>query len=123
MDRVVREIEAGGLEPPTVDELIDGLGVDDRLLHQLLDLLIEGDRLVRIDPEIHLPPDRARELIERGRSVLERGTPAGASAFKEELMVTRKYLIPYLQYLDRRDVTRRTSEGRVPGGGRAGADG
>ena len=122
MDRVVREIEAGGLEPPTVDELIDGLGVEDRLLHQLLDLLIERNRLVRIDPEIHLPPDRARELIERGRSVLERVTPAGASAFKEELVVTRKYLIPYLQYLDRQGVTRRTSEGRVPAGGRAGAD-
>ncbi len=113
-ERVVAALEEGGLEPPTVEELADELGADGGLLHQLLDLLVEEGRLERIDPDLYLPNDRARSLLERGRSVLRRTTPAGASDFKEELEVTRKYLIPYLQYLDRKGLTRRTGEGRVP---------
>ena len=120
---VAEAVEAGGLEPPTVDDLAERLGGDDRLLHELLDLLVEEGRLERIGPEIYLPVERARSLLERGRRVLDRTTPAEASDFKEELEVTRKYLIPYLQYLDRKGLTRRTPEGRVPAGGRAGGTG
>ncbi len=115
---LLEALEEGGLEPPTVDDLEAELGGDAELLHELLDLLVEEGELVRVDPEIYLPPGRAEELAERGRAVLERTTPAGASDFKEELGVTRKYLIPYLQHLDRQGLTRRTPEGRVPAGGR-----
>lgn len=113
-EAVVREVEDGGLEPPTVDMLEQRLEVDEGLLHQLLDLLVADGRLEAVSAEIYLPTSRAEALVERGRRVLERGSPAGASAFKDEYGVSRKYLIPYLQYLDRVGLTRRTPEGRVP---------
>jgi selenocysteine-specific elongation factor len=43
--------------------------------------------------------------------------------FKERLGVTRKYLIPYLEHLDRAGITRRTGEGRRPGPRAEGAPG
>lgn len=110
------EIAAGGLEPETVQHLKRTLGVEDEVLHDLLDLLVRDGEVVRVTPEIHLSPGAEARLRSGARSVLERGTPAGVSAFKDEFDVSRKYLIPYLEYLDGLGITRRTGDGRVPGG-------
>ncbi|MFB6240815.1 MAG: SelB C-terminal domain-containing protein [Gemmatimonadota bacterium] len=39
--------------------------------------------------------------------------PVGPGPFKEAFDVTRSYLIPLLEYLDRTGLTRRTGDGRV----------
>ncbi len=114
-DELRAEIEAGGLEPETVQRLGRTLGVDEKLLHDLLDLLVREGEVVAVTPEIHLAPEAEERLRAGARRVLERGTPAGVSAFKEEFDVSRKYLIPYLEYLDDLGITRRTGDGRVHG--------
>lgn len=115
-ERLVEEVDAGGLEPPTVSDLGDRLDVDAQLLHQLLDLLEAEGRLVAVSPEIYLPADRARELRRQGGEVARRHRPASVTHFKDMFDVSRKYLIPFLEYLDAEGVTRRTGEGRVPAG-------
>jgi selenocysteine-specific elongation factor len=114
-DELRTEIEAGGLEPETVQHLERTLGGDGKLLHDLLDLLVREGQVVAVTPEIHLVPEAEERLRSGARRVLERGTPAGVSAFKDEFDVSRKYLIPYLEYLDDLGITRRTEDGRVPG--------
>lgn len=119
-ERTIELIRDAGLEPPTAAELGERLEMDARLLHDLLDLAVAADRLVAVSSEIYLPPERARELLRAADEVLDRQEPAEASHFKDALGVTRKYLIPYLQYLDARGLTRRTEIGRVRAGGSGG---
>ena len=114
--RIVEEVAGGGLEPPTVGELRERLGIEDQLLHQLLGLLEAEGSLVAVSPEIYLPAERARELRRRGEEVARKHAPAGVSHFKDVFNVSRKYLIPFLEYLDAEEVTRRTEEGRLPAG-------
>lgn len=114
--RLLEAVADGGLEPPTVGELGERLGADDQLLHQLLDLLEADARLVAVSPEIYLSAERARELRREGGEVARRHAPAGVSQFKDVFDVSRKYLIPFLEYLDAEGVTRRTGDGRVPAG-------
>jgi selenocysteine-specific elongation factor len=52
------------------------------------------------------------DLASRAREVVLRHGVAPPTAFKESFGVTRRYLIPLLEYLDRTGVTRRTGEGR-----------
>jgi len=114
-EAIVEAVEAGGLEPPMVADLSEGVGRDAGLLHDLLELLVEDERVAAVNPDLYLSPGTERDLRERVRRVLARTTPAQASEFKEALGVSRRYLIPYLEYMDAQGVTRRTSEGRVPG--------
>lgn len=114
-EAIVRAVDAGGLEPPMVADLSEHAGGDDALLHDLLGLLVEDERLVGVNPDLYVTPATERLLRERVGEVLARTTPAEASEFKEALSVSRRYLIPYLEYMDARGVTRRTSEGRVAG--------
>ena len=101
------------LEPPTVPELARELQVDRDVLHDLLLLLREEGAIVPLNAELYVTSDTAGELIGRVRAMLADGRTGTPTIFKEEFGVSRKFLIPMLEYLDREGITRRTGEGRV----------
>lgn len=112
-DDLLGAITAGGLQPPTVGELGQSLRIGRDLLDDLLPLLQEEGRVVSITPEIYITSEEREELIARVRALLADGEVAPPTRFKEAFGLSRKYLIPILEYLDREAVTRRTGDGRV----------
>jgi selenocysteine-specific elongation factor len=110
---ILRRIRMGGLQPPTVKDLGRALGIDRDLLDDLLPLLQDEGRIVAITPEIHIACEERESLVARVRDLLADGGVAPPTRFKEALDLSRKYLIPILEYLDREGVTRRTGDGRV----------
>ncbi|MDP2471900.1 MAG: selenocysteine-specific translation elongation factor [Candidatus Palauibacterales bacterium] len=100
------------LAPPSPGDLAGRLGLDRDVLNDLLKLLVESGRVVRVTPEVFLTREaeaRARETI-RDLTRFEAVAPAG---FREALGLTRKHLIPLLEHMDRMGVTKRTPEGRI----------
>jgi selenocysteine-specific elongation factor len=111
--RLLAEIDGGGLEPPMVGELGSRLGVSDELLHDLLRLLTRAGEVENVSPDIYLSARSATRLRDAAARVFEDRLVAAPTDFKRQFGVTRKYLIPLLEHLDRTRVTRRTEEGRV----------
>jgi selenocysteine-specific elongation factor len=111
--RLLAEIDGGGLEPPMVGELGSRLGVSDELLHDLLRLLTRAGEVENVNPDIYLSARSATRLRDAAARVFEDRLVAAPTDFKRQFGVTRKYLIPLLEHLDRTRVTRRTEEGRV----------
>ena len=112
-EEVLRVIRKSGLQPPTVNDLARTLGIPRDLLDDLLPLLRDEGRIVGITPEIYIANEERDALVTRMVELLANGRPAPPTRFKEALGLSRKYLIPMLEYLDREGVTRRTGEGRV----------
>ena len=115
-EQALRDLEAAlvvaDLAPPPPSDLATALGVDRELLNDLLKLLVERGLAVRVTPDMFLTrsaEERARETIRRLSS--SAAVPPGE--FRQALGVTRKHLIPLLEYMDRVGVTRRTPEGRI----------
>jgi selenocysteine-specific elongation factor len=111
--RLLAAIDSGGLEPPLVSELGSQLEVPDELLHDLLRLLSREGKVERVSPEIYLSARSAARLREAAERAFHGRSLALPTDFKRELAVTRKYLIPLLEHLDRMQVTRRTEDGRL----------
>lgn len=124
LDALREAIRDGGLQPPTVDDLATGLALPRDLLDDLLRLLADEGEVRAITPEIHVRAAALDDMAGRVRTLLASGDPHPPTTFKEAFGLTRKYLIPLLEHLDRTGVTRRTGEGRVlardTGNGRAG---
>jgi len=103
-----------GLEPPDTGSLAVELGIDAARLRDLLGLLEREGRVVKLASDWYADADalaRAeRMLVER---LGEEAEGADTGAFKEMFGVTRKYLIPILEYFDRSGVTRREGNRRV----------
>ena len=115
-EQALRDLEAAlvvaDLAPPPPSDLATALGVDRELLNDLLKLLVERGLAVRVTPDMFLTrsaEERARETIRRLSSSV--AVPPGE--FRQALGLSRKHLIPLLEYMDRVGVTRRTPEGRI----------
>ena len=112
-DRLADMIAEAGLQPPSVTELGNALRLERRVLDDLLRLLRDGGTTRAVTPELHVSVAALDALEARARKLLRDGAPAPPARFKEAFGLSRKYLIPLLEYLDREGVTRRTPEGRV----------
>ncbi len=112
MSDVLSMIEAGGIEPPAVADIRSRLDLERDLLHDVLRLLTARGVVVPITADLYLSTASERSLRMRARELLEREGIAGPAAFKGEFRVSRKYLIPLLEHLDRTGLTRRVEDGR-----------
>jgi len=111
--RLEQTIVAGGLQPPTIGDLAKTSGLARPVLDDLLRLLQETGVTRAVTPEIHVSARALDDMTARVRTLLAGQPAAGPSVFKSAFDLSRKYLIPLLEYLDREGVTRRTGEGRV----------
>jgi len=114
-EALLAEIRGGGLMPPTPAELSDALGAQRALVNDLLRLLVEAGQIVQVTPELYVTANAEATLRRTALAVLDASAVARPTEFREALGVTRRYLIPLLEYLDNIGWTRRTGDGRIPG--------
>ncbi len=110
---LVQILSAAGLAPPSPSDMTARIGVEREVLNDLLRLLVERKEIVSITPEMIVTRETEETARRVVRMIAGQGNPAAPGDFRDALGVTRKYLIPLLEYMDRIGVTRRTSEGRI----------
>lgn len=111
-DRLVAEVEAGGLAAPFVEELSADLR-EDPAFGAILDGLVRSGDLVALDHTLHLSRAAADGAIAEVRSRLQGRDGLGPADFREALPVTRRHLLPILTWMDRCGVTTRDQGGRT----------
>ena len=117
-DRLHDALVAAGDEPPGVSELATRFGdgtVD------LLHVLEREGRIVAVDADRYYAAERLTSLVERLRANMLPNREHAPAELREVLGFSRKFLIPFLEYCDRRGLTERTPGGRVWRGHQAGA--
>jgi selenocysteine-specific elongation factor len=117
VERALERYGRAGLEPPETPALADELGVDAGKLRTLLRHMEERGRVVKLASDWYADPAalaRAERMLVERLGGEEEGADTGA--FKELFGVTRKYLIPILEYFDRSGLTRREGNRRVLSG-------
>jgi selenocysteine-specific elongation factor len=97
-------IEAGGVSPLSVDELADQFGKETPALLRVLER--EG-RAIAVAPDRYYSRKALDSLLASLRSVTADGAQKTASQIRESLGLSRKYLIPFLEYCDRIGVSAR----------------
>ncbi|MGE0713625.1 MAG: selenocysteine-specific translation elongation factor [Planctomycetota bacterium] len=113
--RLLTRLDAEAFQPPPRADLLAELRPDDLRAPDAEDLtrtLVERGELVAVGDELLLRPARYAEGIERVRSLGAAG-PFTASAAREALDTTRRYVIPLLEHFDAAGVTRRQGDTRV----------
>ena len=110
VERLVAFVASAGLEAPTVDEIAAGTALSP--VGPALMLAVDRGLVQAIDRERYA----ARPALEGFRAALIEIGSAGEitpAAVRERLGLTRKFLIPLLEWADRQGVTRRVGEARV----------
>lgn len=112
-DRIVEAIKKGGSQPPVREEFPALFGITDRDAKDLLKLLADEGRVVRINDSLYLDnavleaikADLAKHLREKKEIVV--------AEFRDIARTSRKFAVPLLEYFDSQKLTQRVGDKRV----------
>ena len=99
--------------PPNLPELKRRLHHPPSRTDEVCFFLIQQGDLVRVGGEFVLTPSQIDRLKDELKIQFSPGQSFSVPEFKDALGISRKYAIPFLEYLDREGVTRRQGDGRV----------
>lgn len=116
-DAMMHEICIHPSEPPAVSELAASFG---EKAPALLRYLERAGELVRVSDDRYYSSGAVDTMVGKLRSTLEPGRIYTPAELREVLGVSRKYLIPFLEFCDVTGITDRRAEGRVLGVGQVG---
>ncbi|MGH7507255.1 MAG: SelB C-terminal domain-containing protein, partial [Longimicrobiales bacterium] len=110
---IATQLAAAGLAPPTTTELAVATSARNDLT-DLLRLLEEDGTAVALRHDLYVSGAALAAAVERLRSQQPTGgEPLTPAAFREIFGISRKHLIPLLEYLDRAGVTVRHGDART----------
>jgi selenocysteine-specific elongation factor len=111
-DAILHEICIQPSEPPSVAELVSSFG---ELAPALLRYLERAGEVVRVSDDRYYSPGAVESMVATLRSRMEPGRVYAATELREILGVSRKYLIPFLEFCDVSGVTDSRSDERGRG--------
>jgi selenocysteine-specific elongation factor len=112
-DQISRAFEKAGLAVPSAAEVLATLRVDRSRAEKILQILLKEKVLVRVSEGLIFHRAALEKLLQTLRQRKAQNDRINVAAFKEMTGLSRKYVIPLLEYLDRARVTRRQGDERI----------
>ena len=111
-NRIMDILEKAAFEIPRVSELSEVLHVPPRDIGEILGFLSRDGKVVKINDELYLSRHHEETLKQRVREFIASNKSLAPADMKTIFGVSRKYAIPYLEYLDRIRFTMRVGDVR-----------
>ncbi len=93
--------------PPKFEEVIEQTGASPEKVQKILRILIEQERLVRVESDLFFHSEAIEQARQKLISFINKEGRLESVKFKYLLDTTRKFAIPLLDYFDRIGLTRR----------------
>jgi len=111
-DAALAELRRAGLAAPSPADLAAKLRIPEAECRGLLEAMADGGLVTTLTAEIFLHPEVLQESRDRVIGFLRRHGAMGIPEARELLGASRKYLLPFLEQLDREGVTARQGDVR-----------
>ena len=113
--KLLEEVTAAGLTPPTTKELAATVGQKLDQIEPLLHVSCEDGLLVKVAEDLYFSP----EAIERARRLcadfLDKTGPASMAQLRDAWNVSRKFSVPLCEFFDANGLTVRNGDLRIAG--------
>jgi selenocysteine-specific elongation factor len=112
-ERLAGVYREGGLSPPTVREVLERFPDRKKEIASLIQVMTREGELVRISEDLSFHRDAVARLREEYRRLLDKEGKATPASFRELTGLTRKFIIPLMEYFDMTKLTMRAGEHRI----------
>jgi len=112
-DKIVEAIKKGGSQPPVREELPALFGITDRDAKDLLRLLADEGRVVRINDSLYLDKAVLDAIRADVMKFLQQKKEIIVAEFRDLAKTSRKFAVPILEYFDSQKLTQRIGDKRV----------
>jgi selenocysteine-specific elongation factor len=111
--KVLVFLQEGGIEPPTVKEVMERFRCDEKTVRSNLALLVRNGSTARISKDLFYASCALDGLREKLIALLKEKGEIIPTDFREVSGLSRKFLIPLLEHFDSEKVTIRVGDKRV----------
>ncbi|MDD2852846.1 MAG: selenocysteine-specific translation elongation factor [Desulfuromonadaceae bacterium] len=105
-------LAGGGAEPPTVKELCEQLALPEKIAIEHLSLLVRQGRAVKVKNDLFYAPAPLQAISETMVAYLREKGEITPAEFREITGLSRKFMIPVLEYFDSLRITVRAGDKR-----------
>ncbi len=109
-ERILDAYRKNGLTPPYVKELSNTLNFEQSQAKDVLMLLVDEGMIVKVKEDLYFHAKAVQELQQKIVDFLVSHEEMTTPQFKEMAGVSRKYLIPLIEYFDAQNVTIRIGD-------------
>jgi selenocysteine-specific elongation factor len=111
--QILKGLLRHGFTPPSIKDLALEVKQPEGRFRDILGRLIFEGKVVKVKGDLYFHRDVIEDLKNKVRSYLAERKEMSPSEFKSVLDLSRKYMIPLLEYLDEIKVTIRTGDKRI----------
>ncbi|HAR95340.1 MAG TPA: selenocysteine-specific translation elongation factor [Deltaproteobacteria bacterium] len=102
-----------GLTPPSLPELAGTMNMKEANLKDMLERLVHQRKVTRVKSDMYFHADPIKDLRDKVVALLKSKGEMAPADFKAITNLSRKYMIPLLEYFDESRLTIRTGDKRV----------
>ena len=113
VEEIVQTYRDARFQPPTIKQIKEETERNQASVGELVELAAAEERLVKISSDYYLHADIEREMRDKLTQRMADGEGLTVSQVRELLDTTRKYAVPFCEYLDRIGFTKRQADLRV----------
>jgi selenocysteine-specific elongation factor len=110
---VATTLRKGGMEPPTIKEYCDALNCTEKEALEHLNFLAREGKAVKVKSDIFYAPEPFAAIREKLVAHLRKTGEITPNEFRELTGLSRKFMIPLLEYFDSEKLTIRAGDRRV----------
>lgn len=111
-DEICDVLEQGGFHPPLKNDIIAALRISNKQASDLLSILSKEGSVVRINESLYLARAAYEHMLTLLQTFFSKKSEMTVAEFRDMLQTSRKYALPFLEYLDAENVTMRTGDVR-----------
>jgi len=102
-----------GLTPPSKKEIMEKFPKERNIVTNLLTVMINTKTLVKINEDLYFYRESIDRLKKDYRELLVRDGEASPASFKEMTGLSRKFIIPLMEFFDKTKLTIRVKDHRI----------
>jgi selenocysteine-specific elongation factor len=111
-DRILKTYQKGGLQPPYFRDIVKTLNVDSNRAKDVLMLLVAEGQIIKTKEDLYFHKEAVAELQGKLVDFIKSQGEITTPQFKEMTGVSRKFVIPLIEYFDAKNVTLRVGDSR-----------
>jgi len=111
--KVAQFLKEGGIEPPTIKEVMERFRCNEKVVRDNLALLVRNGEVARISSDLFYAVEALNGLREKLVAHLSQKGEITPPEYRDLTGLSRKFLIPLLEYFDSEKLTIRVGDKRV----------
>jgi selenocysteine-specific elongation factor len=113
-DKIAQHLASHGSEPPSIKELCVTFNLPEKSLLECLNQLARDAKAVKVKSDLFYAPAPLAAIRDKVVTLLEQKGEMTPADFRDMTGLSRKYMIPLLEYFDEQKLTIRAGDKRLP---------